>query len=122
MIYTLKAKKCVWMQTALKHTFKICIDLPVCMDILISLLNYGLRYSHWNFNKETIVSPRISLGIIPAFDDNLQYVCYWFILSSTIFKELRDTTTIDGTTYATLNNKIKSQAFHSFYHWFRLPF
>ncbi len=31
-------------------------------------LNYGIRLCHWNFNKETIVSPRLSLGIIPAFN------------------------------------------------------
>jgi len=24
-------------------------------------LNYGLRMSHWNFNGETILSPRLSL-------------------------------------------------------------
>lgn len=34
-------------------------------------LNYGVRMSHWNFNRETIVSPRLSLGIIPAFSDKV---------------------------------------------------
>lgn len=33
-------------------------------------LNYGLRLSHWNFNRETILSPRVSLAIIPASYEN----------------------------------------------------
>ena len=33
-------------------------------------LNYGVRMSHWNFNRETILSPRISLAIIPANHEN----------------------------------------------------
>ncbi len=34
-------------------------------------LNYGIRLSHWSFNGETIVSPRLSLGVIPAFNHNV---------------------------------------------------
>lgn len=29
------------------------------------ILNAGLRVSHWSFNKETLVSPRVSLGFVP---------------------------------------------------------
>ena len=29
-------------------------------------LNYGVRLAYWSFTKETILSPRLSLGIIPA--------------------------------------------------------
>ena len=36
-------------------------------------LNYGVRMSHWSFNKETIVSPRVSLGIIPAYSENTTF-------------------------------------------------
>ena len=34
-------------------------------------LNYGVRLSHWSFNGETTVSPRLSLGVIPAFNHNV---------------------------------------------------
>ena len=73
-------------------------------------LNYGLRFSHWNFNRETIISPRLSLGIVPPFNNNVTFrFATGLYYQAPFFKELRDTTTVDGTTYATLNKKIKSQ-------------
>lgn len=73
-------------------------------------LNYGLRFSHWNFNRETIISPRVSLSIVPPFNNNVTFrFATGLYYQAPFFKELRDTTTIDGTTYATLNKKIKSQ-------------
>lgn len=73
-------------------------------------LNYGLRFSNWSFNKETIVSPRVSLAIIPAFNNDvtLRFAAGLYY-QAPFFKELRDTTTVNGVTYATLNSKIKSQ-------------
>ena len=73
-------------------------------------LNYGLRFAHWNFNHETILSPRVSLSIIPAFNQNLSFrLATGLYYQSPFFKELRDTTTRNSVTYATLNRKIKSQ-------------
>lgn len=73
-------------------------------------LNYGIRFSHWNFNKESLFSPRASLTIVPAFNHDVTFrFATGLYYQAPFFKELRDTTTIDGTTYATLNNKIKSQ-------------
>ena len=73
-------------------------------------LNYGLRFAHWNFNRETILSPRVSLSIIPAFNQNLSFrLATGLYYQSPFFKELRDTTTRNSITYATLNQKIKSQ-------------
>ncbi len=73
-------------------------------------LNYGIRFSHWNFNRETIISPRVSLSIVPPFNNNVTFrFATGLYYQAPFFKELRDTTTIDGTTYATLNKKIKSQ-------------
>ncbi len=73
-------------------------------------LNYGIRFSHWSFNKESIVSPRASLAIIPAFNNNVTFrIAAGLYYQAPFFKELRDTTTVEGVTYATLNNKIKSQ-------------
>lgn len=73
-------------------------------------LNFGVRFSNWSFNKETIVSPRASLAIIPAFNQNVTFrFATGLYYQSPFFKELRDTTTVNGVTVATLNNKIKSQ-------------
>nr|WP_233247082.1 carboxypeptidase-like regulatory domain-containing protein [Prevotella sp. oral taxon 376] len=73
-------------------------------------LNYGLRMSHWNFNGETIVSPRLSLGIIPAFNEHVMFrFATGLYYQAPFFKELRDTTTVDHITVATLNRSIKSQ-------------
>ncbi|MCD8282024.1 MAG: TonB-dependent receptor, partial [Prevotella sp.] len=73
-------------------------------------LNYGLRLSHWSFNKETIVSPRLSLAVIPASNTNITWrIAGGLYYQSPFFKELRDTTTMNGITYASLNKKAKSQ-------------
>ena len=72
-------------------------------------LNYGVRMSHWSLTKETLFSPRISLGIIPAYSENttLRFAAGLYY-QAPFFKELRDTSTVNGITYATLNEKIKS--------------
>ena len=72
-------------------------------------LNYGARMNHWSLNKETLFSPRISLGIIPAYSENttLRFAAGLYY-QAPFFKELRDTSTVNGITYATLNEKIKS--------------
>ncbi len=73
-------------------------------------LNYGVRFSHWSFNKETIVSPRVSLAMIPAFNQDMTFrVATGLYYQAPFYKELRDTVAQNGTTVAVLNNKIKSQ-------------
>ena len=73
-------------------------------------LNYGVRMSHWNFNRETILSPRVSLAIIPANHENTTLrLAAGLYYQAPFFKELRDTTTVNGVTVASLNEKIKSQ-------------
>lgn len=73
-------------------------------------LNYGIRFSHWNFNRESIVSPRMSLGIVPAFNHDITMrFATGLYYQAPFFKELRDTTTSNGITYATLRRDIKSQ-------------
>ena len=71
-------------------------------------LNYG--FSHWNYNKESILSPRVSLGITPSFNHNVTLrFATGLYYQAPFFKELRDTSTVAGVTRATLNRKIKSQ-------------
>jgi len=75
-------------------------------------LNYGVRFAHWSFNKETILSPRLSLAIVPAFNQDLTYrFATGVYYQAPFYKELRDTTTSasTGITVVTLNKNIKSQ-------------
>lgn len=73
-------------------------------------LNYGVRLAYWSFTKETILSPRLSLGIIPAFNDNITMrFATGLYYQAPFFKEIRDTTTVNGITYASLNRKAKNQ-------------
>ncbi len=74
-------------------------------------INGGIRLSHWSFNKETLISPRLSLGFIPdahplwtfRFATGLYY-------QSPFFKEFRvaETDALGNQTIR-LNDKIKSQ-------------
>ena len=73
-------------------------------------LNYGVRFAHWSYTKETILSPRVSLGIIPSFNENVTMrFAAGIYYQAPFFKEIRDTTTVNGMTYARLNKKAKSQ-------------
>ena len=73
-------------------------------------LNYGLRVSNWSYNKETIVSPRISLAAIPAFNEDITFrLATGLYYQAPFYKELRDTSKVNGQTVVTLNQKIKSQ-------------
>ena len=73
-------------------------------------LNYGVRMANWSFNKETIVSPRISMAAIPGSNENITLrIATGIYYQAPFYKELRDTSTVNGQTIVTLNNKIKSQ-------------
>jgi hypothetical protein len=73
-------------------------------------LNYGARFSHWNYTKENIFSPRASISITPPFNHNITFrFATGLYYQAPFYKELRDTVTTNGVTYALLNNKIKSQ-------------
>ena len=73
-------------------------------------LNYGVRLANWSYNKETIVSPRVSLAAIPAFNENMTFrFSTGLYYQAPFYKELRDTSTVNGATVVTLNRKIKSQ-------------
>ena len=73
-------------------------------------LNSGLRFSHWSFSGETTVSPRVSIAMVPAFNNDVTFrFSTGLYYQAPFFKELRDTVTTDGVTRAVLNNKIKSQ-------------
>ncbi|KKB54661.1 TonB-dependent receptor [Parabacteroides goldsteinii] len=71
----------------------------------------GIRGSYWSYNKEFIFSPRVSLGFIPNFDQNLTFrAATGIYYQSSFYKELR-TTVQDaaGNDIIELNKDIKSQ-------------
>ena len=73
-------------------------------------LNYGVRLANWSFNKETIVSPRASIALVPAFNPNYTFrFATGLYYQAPFYKEMRDTVTVNRATTAVLNDKIKSQ-------------
>ena len=73
-------------------------------------LTYGVRFSHWSFNKETTVSPRASLAIVPSWNNDftLRFATGLYY-QAPFYKELRDTTLqANNVTVVTLNSNIKS--------------
>lgn len=74
------------------------------------VVNYGARLTHWNWNKETLFSPRATVAFTPVSNDNLTYRFSTGVYYQTPFyKEMRDTIAVDGNTTAFLNKDIKSQ-------------
>ncbi|HCN53285.1 MAG TPA: TonB-dependent receptor [Prevotella sp.] len=109
MIYSLKAKN-VLDAHRIEASLQDSWHFTAHHDSTLLTLNYGVRFSHWDFNKESIISPRVSLSIIPAFNQNMTLrLATGLYYQAPFFKELRDTSTVNGITTATLNNKIKSQ-------------
>ncbi len=73
-------------------------------------LNYGARFSYWDWNRECLFSPRASIGFVPAANDNFTFrFATGLYYQAPFYKELRDTTLVGGTTRVTLNRDIKSQ-------------
>ena len=74
------------------------------------VLNYGARLTRWNWNKETLFSPRATVAFTPAKNENLTYRFSTGVYYQTPFyKEMRDTTTVNNNTTAFLRKDIKSQ-------------
>lgn len=107
MIYTLRAKNDVKshrIEAYIQDTYQFSKG-----DTYFTF-NYGIRLSNWSFNRETIVSPRASLAIVPAFNQDITFrLATGIYYQAPFYKEMRDTTTQNGVTTAILNEKIKSQ-------------
>lgn len=73
-------------------------------------ITYGVRLSHWDWNGETLVSPRASVGLLPAFSEHWTFrFATGFYYQAPFYKELKDTTLTSGVATVTLNRDIKSQ-------------
>ena len=109
LIYSMRARntlKANRIEAYLQDTYKF----SNAENTTFYTLNYGIRFSNWSFNRETIVSPRVSLAIVPAFNNDLTFrIATGLYYQAPFFKELRDTVTSNHITYASLNSKIKSQ-------------
>ena len=107
MIYTLRAQNDIRSQRIeayLQDTYRFSSG-----DTYYTL-NYGVRLANWSFNKETIVSPRASLAIVPAFNQDITFrLATGIYYQAPFYKEMRDTVTRNGLTTALLNEMIKSQ-------------
>lgn len=74
------------------------------------IINYGARLAHWSYNKETIFSPRATIAFIPAKADQWTFrFSTGIYYQAPFYKELKDTTLINGNATVTLNENIKSQ-------------
>ncbi|MDE6443215.1 MAG: TonB-dependent receptor, partial [Muribaculaceae bacterium] len=73
-------------------------------------LNAGIRYSYWDFNRESLVSPRVNLSLSPANNVHWNFrIATGLYYQSPFFKEYRETVVDDlGNGNIRLNNKIKS--------------
>ncbi len=74
------------------------------------VIHYGARLSHWTVNGEWLFSPRATVAFTPANNDNLTFrFSTGLYYQSPFYKELKDTTTVNGNTSVVLNKDIKSQ-------------
>lgn len=74
-------------------------------------LNGGVRMSYWSFNKEFLVSPRVSLGFVPERNNRWTFrLATGLYYQAPFYKEYRMQETDDnGNINVVLNKDIKSQ-------------
>ena len=113
LIYSLRSKNSISSQrieTYVQDTYRWQTGGDDEQQPTLWTLNYGVRMSHWSYNKETIVSPRLSLAVIPAWNQDMTFrLATGVYYQAPFYKELRDTSYVSGRTLVTLNQHIKSQ-------------
>ncbi len=74
------------------------------------IFNIGARLNYWTFTNEVLPSPRANITFIPSWKRDFSFrFATGLYYQAPFYKELRDTTTIDGVTRITLNDKLKAQ-------------
>ena len=83
----------------------------VMTDRGLFIINGGVRMSYWDFNGELLVSPRASVGFVPASNERIALrFATGLYYQAPFYKEYRkEVTDDDGNTYIELNDDIKSQ-------------
>ena len=111
MIYSLASKHKISstrLEAYLQDTYRFQTGNPEKPNLWT--LNLGVRLANWSYNKETIISPRLSLAVIPSFNEDMTFrLSTGIYYQAPFYKELRDTTSHNGRTVVTLNQNIKSQ-------------
>jgi hypothetical protein len=71
----------------------------------------GIRGSYWDYNREAIFSPRLSIGFIPTANQDFTFrFATGFYYQPPFYKELRiETTDENGNSIILLNDRLKSQ-------------
>ena len=99
------------------HTTEAYVQDTYRHNSAIGLFNltYGLRFTHRNWNKESFLSPRLSLGFIPSNYDNWTFrlATGWYY-QPPFYKELRQTSMHDGVAEVHLNTQARSQKSFNF--------
>jgi hypothetical protein len=74
-------------------------------------LTAGMRVSYWNYNREFLLSPRVSFGFVPSKNQNYTFrFATGIYYQSPFYKEFRIIKTDEeGNDYIHLNKNIKSQ-------------
>lgn len=74
-------------------------------------INGGVRLSHWNFNNETLISPRFNIGFVPERNNRFSLrLAGGLYYQAPFYKEYRmQTTDSAGNSRVELNSNIKSQ-------------
>ena len=107
LIYNLKSKNDIstnHMEMYLQDTWRSESKLGIIS------VNSGVRLSYWSWNKEWLFSPRVSMGYVPAANDDFTFrLATGLYYQRPFYKELRDTVTTSGNTIVQLNRNIKSQ-------------
>lgn len=71
--------------------------------------NYGLRYTHWDWNGESLLSPRFSVAYLPESNRRLTLrLATGLYYQAPFYKELRDTMNNGYYTAVALNARIRS--------------
>lgn len=74
------------------------------------IFNFGVRTSHWDFNKETTFSPRGTIAFIPEKNARLIFrFSSGIYYQSPFYKEMLRTSTLNENTTTELNKDIRSQ-------------
>lgn len=74
-------------------------------------INGGIRYTYWDFNKESLISPRANVAFVPERNNNWTFrFATGLYYQSPLYKEYRMPVTGDnGNVTITLNKNIKAQ-------------
>jgi len=79
-------------------------------EVGVFAFNGGVRFNHWDFNGETLISPRFSVTFLPTHNRNVAFrLAGGLYYQAPFYKELRDTATINNVTTVVLNRSIKAQ-------------